>query len=562
MSHPTGFALLHDPEQNQSTAFPASVREEKGLTGLLPPREESLDNQVQRCLLQLSKKPNDLEQYIYLAQLAEDNQTLFYAVLATDPARFLKIVYDPTVGQACLEFGHIYRKPNGMYISLDQRGKVKEVLANWPVKDVRFICVSTGGRILGLGDLGANGMGIPIGKLQLYTACAQVPPEGLLPVLLDCGTENQQLLDDPLYLGLKQHRPATDALDSFFQEFVDAVQDLYPKCCIHFEDWKGVDAIRLLARYVDTISCYNDDIQGTGSVTVAGLYNALKITKGALKDQRILFFGAGSAGIGIANMIVSAIELEGITAKQGEGQISMFDVDGLLEPSRKDLSPEQQKYAHPHAPEKDLAAFIEDLKPSILIGVSTVGGTFTQQVIETMSKHNDRPIIFALSNPTEKAECTAEQAYKFSKGKAVYAAGVQFDDVTIDGKTYEPAQANNFYIFPAVGMAVYATEAKRVPDEVFIAAARATADQVTASELERGRLFPPQSNIQAASLITAVASAERIFNLGLARIERPASIDHLIGSLLYHPKYQSLTESPSRETVKVPSQRTASLSAR
>ncbi len=535
----SGTALLRDPALNRSTAFTPEERERNHLTGLLPPREETLRQQVERCLLQLGKKPNDLEQYIYLAQLAESNQTLFYAVLGSDPARFLKIVYDPTVGQACQEFGHIYRKPNGMYISLDQRGKVKEVLANWPVKDVRFICVSTGGRILGLGDLGANGMGIPIGKLQLYTACAQVPPDGLLPVLLDCGTENQSLLDDPLYLGLKQHRPSVEDLDSFFQEFVDAVQDLYPKCCIHFEDWKGVDAIRLLARYVDTISCYNDDIQGTGSITVAGLYNALKITKGALKDQRVLFFGAGSAGIGIANMIVSAMKLEGLSVEQAESQISMFDVDGLLEPSRKDLSPEQGKYAHKRNPSKDLVATIDDLKPTVLIGVSTVGGTFTQQVIEAMSKHNDRPVIFALSNPTEKAECTAEQAYKFSKGKAVYAAGVQFDNVELDGKTYEPAQANNFYIFPAVGMAVYATEAKRVPDEIFLAAARATADQVSPAELERGRLFPPQSNIQAASVITAVASAERIFSLGLARIEKPESVYHLIGSLLYRPEYPS-----------------------
>ncbi len=532
-----GLQLLHDPQMNESTAFSQSARKEKGLVGLLPPREETLKQQVDRCLMQLSKKPNDLEQYIYLSQLSDDNQTLFYAVLATDPARFLKIVYDPTVGTACLEFGHIYRKPNGMYISIDQRGKVKETLANWPVKDVRFICVSTGGRILGLGDLGANGMGIPIGKLQLYTACAAVPPEGLLPVLLDCGTDNQGLLDDPLYLGLKQKRPSTDELDAFVQEFVDAVQDLYPKCCIHFEDWKGTDAIRLLARYVDMVSCYNDDIQGTGSVTVAGLYNALKITKGTLKDQRILFFGAGSAGIGIANMIVSAMKLEGASLEQAQKQISLFDVDGLLEPSRKDLSPEQKKYSHPHGPEKDLVKAVESLKPNILIGVSTVGGTFTQGVIEAMTKLNERPIIFALSNPTDHAECTAEQAYKYSGGKAVFAAGVQFDNVEINGKTYEPSQANNFYIFPAVGLAVYATESSRVPDEIFIAAARATADQVTGEQLERGMLFPPQGNIQAVSVQTAVESAKRIFDLGLARVKRPESVDHLIGSLLYKPEY-------------------------
>ncbi len=533
----TGTDLLRDSKFNQSTAFPIKVREQKGLVGLLPPREESLQQQIDRCLLQLSKKPNDLEQYIYLAQLCDDNQTLFYAVLATDPARFLKIVYDPTVGEACLEFGHIYRKPNGLYVSLDQRGKVKDVLANWPVKDVRVICVSTGGRILGLGDLGTNGMGIPIGKLQLYTACAAVSPEVLLPVLLDCGTDNQQLLDDPLYLGLKQKRPSTDDLDAFVQEFVDAVQELYPKCCIHFEDWKGTDAIRLLARYTDTISCYNDDIQGTGSVTVAGLYNALKITKGALKEQRVLFLGAGSAGIGIANMIVSAMKLEDLTAEQAQAQISMFDVNGLLTPETNNLSPEQKKYAHKQAPTKDLVAAINAIKPTILIGVSTIKGTFTQQVIEAMSKLNDRPVIFALSNPTDHAECTAQEAYQYSKGKAIFAAGVQFDPVQMDGKTYEPSQANNFYIFPAVGLAIVATEARRVPDEIFIEAARATADQLTSEQLEKGMLFPPQGDILNVSIKTAVKSAEKIFALGLARVPKPDTVDHLIGSMLYKPAY-------------------------
>ncbi len=532
-----GVELLHNPETNRSTAFTEQEREEKGLIGLLPPRQETLEQQVKRCLLQLSKKPNDLEQYIYLAQLADDNQTLFYAVLASDPARFLKIVYDPTVGAACLAFGHIYRKPNGLYVSIDQRGKVKQVLANWPVKDVRVICVSTGGRILGLGDLGTNGMGIPIGKLQLYTACAAVPPEVLLPVLLDCGTDNQELLDDPLYLGLKQHRPSTDELDAFVQEFVDAVQDLYPKCCIHFEDWKGVDAIRLLARYVDKISCYNDDIQGTGSVTVAGLYNALKISKGALKDQRVLFLGAGSAGIGIGNMIAAAMKLEGLTDEQAQGQISMFDVDGLLTPDTKDLSAEQKKYAHPHPPTKDLVEAINTIKPSILIGVSTVKGTFTQQVIEAMTKLNKRPIIFALSNPTDHAECTAQEAYQYSEGKAIFAAGVQFDPVQINGKTYEPSQANNFYIFPAVGLAIVVTEAKHVPNEIFIEAARALADQVTPDQLEKGVLFPSQGSIQASCVDTATKSAEKIFDLGLARVKRPNSVKGMITSYLYTPEY-------------------------
>jgi len=539
MAEITGVALLEDQKQNRGTAFTQKERSAKSLVGLLPPVVETLEAQVKRCLFQLSKKNNDLEQYIYLSQLADDNRTLFYAVVASDPARFLKIVYDPTVGTACLEFGHIYRKPNGMYLSIDQRGKLKEVLKNWPVDDVRVICVSTGGRILGLGDLGANGMGIPIGKLQLYTACAAVNPDVLLPVLLDCGTDNEQLLNDPLYLGLRQKRPSTDDLDAFVQEFVDAVQDRFPKCCIHFEDWKGTDALRLLARYVDKISCYNDDIQGTGSVTVAGLYNAMKIAKGQLKDQRILFLGAGSAGIGIANMIVSAMKLEGLDEKEAQGAISLFDVNGLLEPSRKDLSAEQQRYSHPATPTKDLHEAVKALKPTVLIGVSTIGGAFTQQVIEAMTEQNERPIIFALSNPTDHAECTAEQAYKYSGGKAIYAAGVQFDPVAISGKTYEPSQANNFYIFPAVGMAIVATEARHVPDEIFIAAARATADQVTEAELDKGVLFPPQASVQTAAHITAVAAAKRIFDLGLARIATPSSVDKLITSLEYKAEYAS-----------------------
>lgn len=538
-SDKNGVALLEDRKQNHGTAFSQEEREQKGLVGLLPPVVETLENQVKRCLFQLGKKNTDLEQYIYLAQLADDNQTLFYAVLGTDPARFLKIVYDPTVADACLEFGHIYRKPNGMYISMNHRGKVKELLNNWPVDDVRVICVSTGGRILGLGDLGANGMGIPIGKLQLYTACAAVQPEVLLPVLLDCGTDNEELLGDPLYLGLKQKRPSMDELDVFVQEFVDAVQARFPKCCIHFEDWKGTDALRLLARYENQISCYNDDIQGTGSVAVAGLYNAMKITKGSLKDQKVLFLGSGSAGIGIANMIVSAMKLEGLGEKEAQERISLFDVDGLLEPSRTDLSPDQQKYAHDAQPTKDLVEAISQFKPSILIGVSTVQGTFTQKVIEAMTELNERPVIFALSNPTDHAECTAEEAYKFSEGKAIYAAGVQFDAVKIKGKTFEPSQANNFYIFPAVGMAIVATEAVRVPDEVFLAAARATADQVTDEQLEKGMLYPPQASVQSAAHITAVKSAQRIFELNLARVAKPESVDKLITSCEYKPEYPS-----------------------
>ena len=535
---PQGTALLHDNALNESTAFTSRERDQFGLTGLLPTAIETLDTQVKRCLMQLTKKPNLLEQYIYLNQLADENQTLFFKLLSTDPERFLPIVYDPVVGAACLEFGHIYRRPNGIYLSIEQRGKVKEVLSHWPVKDVRFICVSSGGRILGLGDIGANGMGIPVGKMQLYTTCAAIPPEHLLPLLLDSGTDNESLLADPLYLGLGHKRASTKDLDSFVDEFVDAVQELYPQCCIHFEDWKGTDAVRLLAKYKDKVCCYNDDIQGTGSVVLAALYNALKISKGELKSQRILMFGAGSAGVGISDMIVSALKLEGVSVEAARNQISLFDVKGLIEPSRTDLEAGQKHYAHKHAPTKSLLDAINSIKPTILIGTSTVGKTFTKEVVEAMTKLNSRPVIFALSNPTEHAECTAEEAYTWSEGKAVYAAGVQFPPVKLGSKTYLPTQANNVYIFPAVCLAVYATASKRVPDELFIEAAKALCDQVSTHQLGQGLLLPPQKDILKIEIKTAITVAEKVFELGLARIDKPANIAKLVNASLYKPEYE------------------------
>jgi len=454
--------------------------------------------------------------------------------------RFLPILYDPTVAEACLKFGHIFRRARGMYVSIHLKGRVAEVLRNWPVKDVRIICVSTGGRILGLGDIGANGMGIPIGKLQLYTACAGVRPDCLLPILLDIGTTNDAMRADPLYLGVRELPPSQPQLDEFVEEFVQAVQEVFPGCCLHFEDWKGTDAIRMLAKYRDRVLCYNDDIQGTASVTIAGLKTALKIVGSGLTDQRILFLGAGSAGIGIANMIVTAMQQEGLSKEAATGKISMFDINGLVEPSRTDLSPAQKVYAHKAAASKDLLKTVETVRPTILIGVSTKGGTFNQRIIEAMLKLNARPIIFALSNPTEQAECTAEQAYTWSKGHAIFAAGVQFPDVTLNGQTFHPGQANNFYIYPAVGMAVYATRPKRITDEVFIAAAQASADQVSDTERARGMLFPSQSNILKVEITTAVRVAEFMFDQGLATVPRPADIRAWIEEGVYKPQYKSL----------------------
>jgi malate dehydrogenase (oxaloacetate-decarboxylating)(NADP+) len=532
-----GREVLDNPNLNKGTSFTEEERERLGLVGLLPDSVEDIDRQLERVLGHLKEKPSALERYIYLIGLCDRNETLFYKLLMSDPMRFLPIVYDPTVAEACLKFGHIYRRSRGMYVSIRHKGRVAEVLRNWPIEDVRFICVSTGGRILGLGDIGTNGMGIPIGKLQLYTACAAVPPGCLLPVLLDIGTTNNTLRTDPLYLGLGQLPPSEEELDEFVDEFVQAVQEVFPGCCIHFEDWKGTDAIRLLARYKDKVLCYNDDIQGTASVTLAGLITALQILDAKLTDQRILFLGAGSAGIGIANLLASALQQQGLTKEEAAARISLFDINGLIEPSRKDLSSSQQVYAHQHAPSKDLVATIGSLKPTILIGVSTTGGAFNQRVVEAMSQLNKRPIIFALSNPTDKAECTAKQAYTWSNGKALYAAGVQFSDVKINGQTFHPGQANNFYIFPAVGLAVYVTQPKRITDEVFIVAAQASADQVSQEQRDHGMLFPSQANILEVEVAIATRTAEFMFDNGLATVQRPVNIRQWIEEQLYNPQY-------------------------
>jgi malate dehydrogenase (oxaloacetate-decarboxylating)(NADP+) len=532
-----GLALLDDPISNKGTAFTVKERAEFGLEGLLPPSVESLDRQVERVMHHLDAKPTDLERYIYLTGLVDRNETLFYRTVMSDPARFLPILYDPTVAEACLTFGHIFRRARGMYITREMKGRMAEVLRNWPQSDVRFICVSTGGRILGLGDIGANGMGIPIGKLQLYTACAAVPPTCLLPVLFDIGTTNDALRADPLYLGLKVTPPSERELDELVEEFVQAVQQVFPNCCIHFEDWKGSDAIRVLARYKDKVLCYNDDIQGTASVTLAGLTTALQIVDAPLIEQRILFLGAGSAGIGISNLIASAMQMQGLSQDAARSRISLFDIHGLIEPSRADLSASQKIYAHKAPPSKDLAKTIETLKPTILVGVSTKGGAFNQQVIEAMSRINERPIIFALSNPTDKAECSAEQAYTWSKGKALFAAGVQFPEVTIKGKTFHPGQANNFYIYPALGLATYVARPRRITDECFIIAAQASADQVGPGLRARGMLFPSQSQILEMEVSTATRIAQFMFEKGLATVKQPADIRKWIEGQLYTPHY-------------------------
>jgi malate dehydrogenase (oxaloacetate-decarboxylating)(NADP+) len=535
-----GIDLLQDPSLDKSTAFTEAEKQELGIVGLVPDVTETMDVQLSRVMMQLSQKTTDLERYIYLVNLLDHSETLFYRTIMSDPARFLPIVYDPTIGEACLKFGHIYRQTRGMYLSMTRRGSVKEILQNWPQKDVRFICVTDGGRILGLGDLGANGAGIPIGKLQLYTACAGVPPQYLMPMYLDAGTNNEQYLQDRLYLGMRKARPSSEELFSFVDEFMEAVQEVFPKCCVHFEDWTGVDAVHLLERYRDRYCVYNDDVQGTAGITLAGMINATKIKGTRLRDEKYLFLGAGSAGIGLANLLCSALVAQGMTLNDAQSQVHMFDVNGLLESTRTDLVDFQKPYAHKHAPTRNFVAAIESIKPTTIIGVSTIGGAFTQEVIEAMSRINERPVVLALSNPTEKAECTPEQAYTWSKGKAIYAAGVQFPPVHLNGQTFLPGQANNFYIFPAVGMAIFATQASRVSDEMFIEAAAGVADQVAPDLLKQGMLYPPQANILEAEIQTAARVAKLVFDSGLARVPRPADMVGFIRSHVYKPEYRAL----------------------
>jgi malate dehydrogenase (oxaloacetate-decarboxylating)(NADP+) len=537
---PRGMDLLHTPGLNKSTAFSEAEREALGLIGLLPEAIEDEDRQVERVLHQIGRKPTELGKYIYLSALMDNDETLFFRVLMSDPARFMPIVYTPTVGLACQEFGHILRRPRGLYLSINRRGRIREILSNWPERDVRIIVVTDGERILGLGDLGANGMGIPIGKLALYTACAGVPPQATLPIVLDVGTNNQSLLDDPLYLGLRQPRARGADYDALVEEFVMAVQDEFPKCCIQFEDFANPNALPLLARYRDRVCCFNDDIQGTAAVAVAGIYGAVRIQNTRMADQRFLVLGAGSAGTGIVDLLIQTMVSEGMPEAEARARFWLFDSKGLIVSARTDLVGYKQQYAQPGPLVTDFAEAVEAVRPTAIIGVSTIAKAFDRRVIEAMARINERPIIFPYSNPTSRSECTAEEAYTWSGGRAIFASGSPFPPVALGGRTFVPGQGNNVYIFPAVGMAVYATEARRVTDAMFITAARAVAAQVTAEDLESGLIYPPLAKILPTSLHVAARVAETIFDSGLAGIDRPADIEALIAEKTYQPQYRSL----------------------
>ena len=533
-----GYSLIYNPRRNKGTAFSKAERKKYGLDGILPDEVESMETQILRVQGQVDNLNKPINKYIYLTGLLDTNETLFFKTIISDPAKFMPLVYTPTVGEACQRLGHIARRPRGLFISIKNKNKIESILKNWPVKDVRFAVVTDGQRILGLGDLGICGMGIPIGKLALYTACAGVPPEHTLPIILDAGTDNENFLNDPLYPGLKQKRIKGKQYDDFIEAFVKAITKVYPKICIQWEDFAGVNAIRILEKYRERICTFNDDVQGTAAIAVAGFIAISRLLKKSFKDQKFLFLGAGAAAFGIADMLVKKFQKDGLSRDEALNNIWMFDVNGLLVKSRTDLADHQKHFAHDAEPSNNFAESILKIKPTAIIGVSTVGGAFSQKVIENMSSINERPIIFPYSNPTSHSECTAEQAYQWSKGKAIFASGSPFAPVTYQGKTFIPGQGNNVFIFPALGMAIFATEAKRVTDKMLLVASEAVADQIKNEDFEKGLIYPPIKNIREVSKNVAIKVAEEIFRSGLARVKKPKNLEKFIRSKMYEPLYK------------------------
>ncbi len=533
-----GVDLLHDPMLNKGTAFTDAERDALGIRGLLSPRVTTQAAQLTRVLDSFRRKPNDLEKYIYLISLLERNETLFYRVVMDNLSEMMPIIYTPTVGQACQRWSYIFRRSRGLYITANDRGRVVQLLRNWPQADIRMIVVTDGERILGLGDLGANGMGIPVGKLSLYTACAGVHPAQCLPIMLDVGTNNESLVNDPLYVGTPQKRLRGPLYDELVEELVTAVQQMFPQACLQFEDFGNANAFQLLRRYQDRLCTFNDDIQGTAGVTLAGLYSASRLSGVKLTDMRILFYGAGEAGIGIGDLIVDALKAEGVPEAAARQQCWFVDSKGLVVKSRGDLVEHKLRFAHDHPPVADLTAVIEDLKPHAIIGVSGMTAAFTEPAVRAMVRLNPRPVIFALSNPTSKSECTAEQAYTWTEGRAIFASGSPFPPVTLNGQTYVSGQGNNSYIFPGVGLGVIASQSVRVTNEMFFVAAKTLASLVTPDDLSIGRIYPELTRIREVSTAIAVAVAEVAFARGLSRQARPDDlVAHLKGQM-YQPNYE------------------------
>ena len=533
-----GLALLHDPLLNKGTAFTEAERDALGVRGLLPPHVLSQDEQVARALAHIRSQPTPLEKFIELAALHDRNETLFFRIVCDHIEEMQPLIYTPTVGLACQRYGHIFQRPRGLFIGANDRGRVEQVLHNWPYQPA-IIVVTDGERILGLGDLGANGMGIPVGKLALYTACAGIHPKLCLPVVLDVGTNNGELLADTFYIGLRQRRLRGAAYDELVEEFISAAQKVFPGVLIQFEDFANQNAFRLLKKYRNRLCTFNDDIQGTAAVALAGILSALRVTRGKLAEQKILFFGAGEAATGIADLISAAIAKNGLPIEKARERCWLFDSHGLVVRARNDLAEHKLPYAHAHAGIAGFAEAVRELKPTAIIGVAAVGGTFTAEVLEDMARFNSRPIVFALSNPTSQSECTAEEAYRHTGGRALFACGSPFDPVTLGAGTFVPRQGNNSYVFPGVGLGAIACRAARVPDEMFMAAAHALAERVSESDLAQGSLYPSLTDIREVSVAIATAVATTAWKLGIAGLPRPADIEAHVRAQMFEPRYKS-----------------------
>lgn len=528
--------LLYDAKKNKSTAFTKVERDVLFLRGLLPYTVLTQQQQEERILQEIRSKTSNIEKYKVLTALQDSNERLFYKTTINNIGELMPLIYTPTVGEACKQFSRIFRQTRGFYIAPEDKGSIRKMLDNWPEADVRVIVITDGHRILGLGDLGANGMGIPIGKTSLYTVCGGVPPELCMPVMFDVGTNNEEIINDALYLGYPHKRIVGNEYFELMDEFIIAVQDKFPDALIQFEDFLTPNAYALLNKYQNNILCFNDDIQGTAAVALAGIYAANRITGNKFSELRIMFLGAGSAATGIANLLISAFVAEGVSKAEAYKRLWFVDTKGLIVSSRKELKRHQIPYAREHEPLAFIDA-IDRIKPHILIGATGAPNTFTRTVIERMCAVNERPVIFALSNPTSNSECTAEEAYAWSNGRAVFASGSPFPEVKYDEKIFRTGQSNNAYIFPGMGLGILIANARIVPSDFFFAAAQALAEQVTEEQLSSGELYPPRSEIRNCSMRIAEAVAAKAYEMGLARNARPVDLRKAIAEFTYDPTY-------------------------
>ncbi|XP_011202766.2 NADP-dependent malic enzyme isoform X2 [Bactrocera dorsalis] len=538
-----GIDHLRDPRLNKGLAFTLEERQTLGIHGLQPARFKTQEEQLELCKIAVSRYTEPLNKYLYLVDLQDRNERLFYRFLAENIEHLMPIVYTPTVGLACQRFGLIYRRPRGLFISYNDRGYVFDVIKNWPESDVRAICVTDGERILGLGDLGANGMGICVGKLALYTALAGIKPHRCLPILLDVGTNNIDLLEDPLYVGLRQKRVVGKEYDDFLDEFMEAIVKRYGQnTLIQFEDFGNHNAFRFLDRYRNSYCTFNDDIQGTAAVAMGGIYASTRVTGKSITDYTFLFAGAGEAAVGIADLVVKAMVAEGVPKDEARQKIWMIDIDGLLTTTRKEgsLSDHQKNYAKDVEPMKNLQEIVEKVKPNVLIGASAAAGIFTPEILRIMATNNERPVVFALSNPTHKAECTADQAYKNTDGRVVFSSGSPFPPVEMNGKTFYPGQGNNAYIFPGIALGVITTGTHHISDDMFLIAARELANFVDQSDLDRGSLYPPLNAVREVSMRIAEGVTKCAYDKGLASTyPEPSDKRKWLQDQLYKFNYES-----------------------